>query len=477
MSSNNPQTDVTNNHANQIQYDVVVVGLGPTGATLVNLLAQRGLTVLAIEKEQSIYPFPRAVHLDDEVMRVFDSCGIAESIEPKLFVNKGMRFCSKKGEVLLDWPRPQEISQNGWHASYRFHQPDVETALRESLKKYANVAVKLATTVTGIIEGDLFATVEMQLGNSMQTVQARYVVGCDGANSMVKRHMQVKTQSLGFQQRWLVVDVVLKKPLPELGDYTIQYCDDVRPTTYCRNVGLRRRWEFALHDEESGEMADSENCWSLLSAYINPDDAEIERTAIYTFKSTMATSWVKNRCALAGDAAHLMPPFMGQGMCAGIRDAANLAWKLSACCLQGEPSSLLRTYESERTHNVQQFIEKSVELGELINLIRQSNNANANADANHTPVMKSLQLRLGNGLGSSKDKYRGLLFPNLLLNDGQTIDQVSGYEPFIAVVDSVDPSVYSSAVFQSKAINDYLLGAGVLAMSVRADKYILSSQI
>ena len=475
MSKNKKQSGVTKNSVKQNQYDVVVVGLGPTGATLVNLLAQHGLTVLAIEKIKNIYPFPRAVHFDDEVMRVFDSCGIAKTIEPNLFVNKGMRFCTKKGEVLLDWPRPQDISKNGWHASYRFHQPDVECALRESLKKYANVAVKLATTVTGIIEGDLFATVEIQEGNSTQTVQARYVVGCDGANSMVKRHMQVQTQSLGFQQRWLVVDVLLKKPLPELGDYTIQYCDDERPTTYCRNVGLRRRWEFALHDEESGEMADSENCWSLLSAYINPDDAEIERTAIYIFKSTMATSWVKNRCVLAGDAAHLMPPFMGQGMCAGIRDAANLAWKLSACCLQDEPSSLLRTYESERMHNVQQFIEKSVELGKLINLIRQSNKANV--EVSHTPVMKSLQLRLGDGLGLSEDKYRGLLFPNLLLNNGQTIDQVSGYKPFIAAVDSVDPSSYSLAVFQDKAINDYLLNAGVLAMSVRADKYVLSSQL
>ncbi len=332
-------------------FDVIIAGLGPTGATLANLLGLCGVSVLALDRFRAPYPLPRAVHFDDEVMRVFQTIGVAGEVGGIVRVNVGMRFIDPAGNLLLDWPRPQEIGPQGWHASYRFHQPDLERILRAALDSRATVRIGTGTEVVGVSDrGDEveITCLDRETGNR-STVTAAYAVGCDGANSVVRKAMDVTEADLGFNERWLVADLLLKTPKPELGDHTVQYCDSRRPATYARGPGNRRRWEIAVLD---GENADSickpDNVWRLLKRWISPEEAEMERAAVYTFQSIVADQWRSGRLLIAGDAAHRTPPFMGQGMCAGIRDAANLAWKLALAIKGRAPQAILDSYGSER---------------------------------------------------------------------------------------------------------------------------------
>lgn len=355
-------------------YDVCVVGLGPTGATLANLLAQFDLSVLVLEREADIYPLPRAVHFDDETMRVFQAVGIADALAEKVLINPGMKFVSPESETVLSWPRPQQITSQGWHASYRLHQPDLEHLLRAQLGAYPMVDVKTQMLVQSIEDlGDRARIRAHPNGDAAaRSFDARYVVGCDGANSITRRVIGSDVEDLGFTARWLVIDLLLHQPRPDLGDHSIQFCDPTRPMTYCRNPGSRRRWEITLHRSETeAQVTTPAWIWDKLARWIMPHEAEIERRAVYTFKSHLATTWRQGRLLLAGDAAHLTPPFMGQGMCMGIRDAANLAWKLAAAVSHPAPDRVLDSYQQERAPHARAYIKKAVELGAVINAINQ----------------------------------------------------------------------------------------------------------
>ena len=329
-------------------HDVAIIGYGPVGATLANILGARGLDVLVLEREAAAYHLPRAVHFDDEVMRVFQGIGLADAIAPDLMVSPGMRFVGGDGALLLDWSRPTGIGPQGWHASYRFHQPTLEEALRAGVARYRNVMIRPRTTVTSIEQDADAVTLNGH-------IRARHVVGCDGANSLTRAVIGGGLHDLGFDERWLVIDLVLKRPRPDLGDHSIQFCDPARPATYVRGTGDRRRWEITLHDGENPT-----DPWPLLSRWITPDDARLERFAIYTFRSVVARRWRDRRLFIAGDAAHLTPPFMGQGLCAGIRDAANLGWKLG-------DEALHDSYQAERAPHATAYIETAMRLGGLIN--------------------------------------------------------------------------------------------------------------
>lgn len=462
------------------EFDVAICGLGPTGATLANLLSICGLSVLALDREKDVYPFPRAVHCDDEVMRILQWVGIADEFSERVFVNRGMRFVDYDRNLLLDWPRPQQISNNGWHASYRFHQPDFERLLRDALYRRPATKIELGALVEDVEERDGAVTIRYSTKEGAQEACAAYVVGCDGARSKIRQLMKSSMQRLGFEQRWLVMDLLLKHPMPELGDFTLQFCDPERPATYCRNVGDRRRWEFALSEGQTDEeMLRPERAWELLSRWITPDDAVLERQAIYTFKSEVADTWRRGRLLVAGDAAHLTPPFMGQGMCAGIRDAANLAWKIAVCCRGRADLSLLDTYESERKPNVVKYIETAVDLGELINRIGEAA-GDPGSIGEETPRMKSLDLGLGPGLGRTEDPNRGKLFPQPVLDSDSRMDDVVGYAPLM-VLDSecvpLDgmPSIATLDVCREPGLRSALEVLNASAVLVRPDRYVLAS--
>ncbi|MDH3742925.1 MAG: bifunctional 3-(3-hydroxy-phenyl)propionate/3-hydroxycinnamic acid hydroxylase, partial [Hyphomicrobiales bacterium] len=413
-----------------MQFDVVIIGLGPVGAALANLLGIFGLKTLVLEREAAIYDLPRAVHFDDEVMRIFQAIGVADEVASVARINPGMRFVDAEGTLLLDWPRPPGIGPNGWNSSYRFHQPDLEEILRRTLGRFGHVTKRLNTECTAI--DDLGPHVEVHYRDTETgktgSITANYVVGCDGARSFVRQAMATGMDDLGFRERWLVVDVLLKRPRPDLGDYTIQFCDPARPSTYVRCPENRRRWEISLRDDEDAdEIATSESVWRLLERWLTPQDAELERKAVYEFRSVIANQWRNGRLLLAGDAAHQTPPFMGQGLCAGIRDVSNLAWKLARCSTGRADDSLLDTYASERIPHVRQYIETAVRLGGLINTsaTQQALQA-AFPQADGSARMASITPPLGPGLHNAKDPRAGRLFPQAQLANGGKLDDKCG---------------------------------------------------
>ena len=352
------------------EVEVAIIGCGPVGAMLANLLGLQGVRTLVLEREVAIYHLPRAVHFDDEVMRLLQTVGLAEAMQPLVHVSPGMKFVGATGRLLLDWPRPQERGPQAWHASYRFHQPELERVLRDGLSRFPSVSLRFRTEVFAIDEEPDEVTVRYEdlTTGRLAKCRARYVVGCDGARSLVRRMIGAPMEDLGFHESWLVVDAILKRPRPDLGNWSVQYCNRKRPATYVRGTGDRRRWEIAvLPGEDAAAISQTEKVFELLKPWVGPEDVELERVAVYCFHSAIATRWRGGRLLIAGDSAHLTPPFLGQGMCAGMRDAGNLAWKLGRVLQGRNDDSLLNTYQTERAPHVREYIELAVRLGGLIN--------------------------------------------------------------------------------------------------------------
>lgn len=463
-------------------HDVAIVGLGPTGATLANLLAQQGLKVVVFDREADIYQLPRAIHFDGECMRVFQAVGIASMLEPQLVVSPGMKFVNRAGQVMIDWSRPTDIGPMGWHPSYRFHQPSLEAALRRRLGEHANVEVRLRHDVFAIEDqphGVELRFEDLASGRLLRT-QAKFVVGCDGARSIVRRFMGTELEDLQSHERWLVVDVLLQRERPDLGDHSIQFCDPARPSTYVRGVGNRRRWELMLMPgDDPATITRPESIWALLSRWVGPQEATLERPAVYTFHSVVARGWRRGRMLLAGDAAHQTPPFMGQGMCAGIRDASNLAWKLGAVVRGEQPQSLLDTYESERSPHVREFIETAVRLGGVIQTTDPEVADRRDADFARQPqVFSTPQPPLGPGFHEG-GAHGGRLAPQAVGADGARTDDRVGYAFALVVAASTADAARQAVegrhrlvVADRPELARWLEALGALAVLVRPDRYV-----
>ena len=464
------------------QYDVIIVGLGPTGGTLANLLALNGFSILILEREKNLYALPRAVHFDDEIMRVFQTIGITKKFLKNTIINKGTKFVNSDGKVLLDWPRPKSITENGWYPSYRFHQPDLEKNLRNRLKNFKKVKLMQNTEVIRIKNNKDSVNLLFKSKNKLQKVRSKYVIGCDGARSTTRDQMGSVLDNLGFTQKWAVVDLILRKNKNKLPDRTIQYSNSERPATYCRNVGKRRRWEFAIQDnEDEKEILSDEYIWNFLKPWLNPKDAYLERKAIYIFQSAIARKWRKGRIFIAGDAAHLMPPFMGQGMCAGIRDVSNLAWKISWCIKNNHNEKFLDTYQSERFSNAKEYIETTMRMGEFVNAVGSENiTDNISSGPNGTKSMQSIKPKLGLGLGSNKDKNRGKIFPQLIMKNGKALDEKFSMSPLLLTSSKLSKK-FSLNKIQSitdkdiKGLNNLLKSYNAKAIIVRPDRFILKT--
>lgn len=319
-------------------------------------------------------------------------------------------------------------------------------------------------------------------------VRAGYVIGCDGARSLVRRFIGSGMDDLGFHERWLVVDVLLKRARDDLGDYSLQHCDPRRPATYVRGTGTRRLWEITvLPDEVSQEVTQPAKVWELLSRWITPEDAELERAAVYTFHSTIAQKWRDGRLLLAGDSAHQTPPFLGQGMCAGIRDAANLAWKLSAILGRHADGRLLDTYQSERQPHVREFVELAIRLGGLINTKAVEAGLAAGRAREKAPVKLEVKKPLlGPGLAPSDLPLAGHLAPQFTMPDGRRSDDAIGYA-YVLLTEAagVIPSPLQRAFGDAgvsiitgdttAGVGTWLRDNGLKAALVRPDRYVLGT--
>jgi len=413
-------------------YDVAIVGLGPTGATLANLLGAAGQSVLVVEKEAGIFALPRAIHYDGEVLRIFQAAGLREQV---LAISRpgtqGMHFLNAAGQTLLIRGGTAALGPHGGANNYYFHQPELEAVLREGLARFPNVDVRLETAVSAVEQDAEGATLSCEHAANGTRVQARarWVVGCDGARSPVRQHMGSPMVDLGLRQPWLVFDVVLTEPV-DLPPHTVQHCDPRRPMTYCNVVGNRRRWEImVLPGDDRDALVRPETLWKLVAPWVRPDQARLERAAIYTFHSVIADGWRQGRLLLAGDACHQTPPFLGQGMCAGIRDASNLAWKLDAVLAGRAPEALLDTYESERKPHVRALIELAVRLGGIIQTTDPAAAAERDARfASGAPEVFELppQLLGAGAFDVLQQDLAGRPFPQPRLADGRLLDELLG---------------------------------------------------
>jgi 3-(3-hydroxy-phenyl)propionate hydroxylase len=346
--------------------DVLIVGLGPVGAALGALLIDQGISVVAIDRDELVYPLPRAAHFDHEIMRIFQQMGIADEVLRHSRVAPAYEFRNAKGEVLMHFDLDRGGSPSGWPASFMFHQPGVENALRARLAASPLADVRLGCALKSFVQDDKGVTATLADQHGEHSVRARYLVGCDGARSLVRESCGIGLDDYGFDEPWLVIDVVAGEnaKLPEMN---LQICDPARPTTCVLMGPGRHRWEFMLRPDETTEQVTAEPfIRDLLRPWGCLETVEIDRKAVYRFHALVAREWRKDRVLLAGDAAHQTPPFAGQGMCSGIRDAANLAWKLAFVLKQGASDSLLDTYQPERDPHTRALIERAIFMGRVV---------------------------------------------------------------------------------------------------------------
>jgi 3-(3-hydroxy-phenyl)propionate hydroxylase len=348
-------------------YDVAIVGYGPVGAILANLLANYGLKIAVVERAAGIYDKPRAITLDHEALRVFQACGLADVMEQAIAPHNGSHYLGVDGEVIKMFdpmPRPYPL---GWIPNATFVQPDAEKALRGKLAGYKDADVFLSTTGLALTQdqASVLLRARADAGDEFE-IGARYLVGCDGANSFVRKHLGVTLEDLAFDEWWMVVDALTSEPAKRPAK-SFQYCWPSRPGTFVPGPRNLRRWEIKLLPGEDPEAAGApDNVLKLLKGFTDTSDLTIWRSAVYRFHALLGQGWRDRRVFLMGDAVHQMPPFLGQGLCAGIRDASNLAWKLALVMRSNAGDALLESYEVERKPHVRSVVASAKEFGKII---------------------------------------------------------------------------------------------------------------
>lgn len=349
-----------------VNCDVLIVGGGPTGITLAVLLGQSGISVVVVEKAVAIYPLPRAAHIDHETMRVFQQVGIADRLMATCRHTDRYDFLNAKGKVLLRFEGSNAIGSGGWPAANMIHQPSLEAALRDRLDAFPNVELRCSTELVHYRDAGDAVEATIADASGRHQVRARFLVGADGARSPVRKATGIEFDDLGFEEPWLVVDAIVNDP-DRLPTTNLQICDPERPTTCVLMGESRHRWEFMIKPgEDPEEISTNASVERMLQPWNVEGAITLERKAVYTFRARTARSWRMGRVLLAGDAAHQTPPFAGQGLCSGIRDAVNLSWKLAAAVRGLAPCDILDTYQPEREPNVRATIKMAIMMGRTV---------------------------------------------------------------------------------------------------------------
>ncbi|MFJ8109124.1 bifunctional 3-(3-hydroxy-phenyl)propionate/3-hydroxycinnamic acid hydroxylase [Streptomyces sp. NPDC096132] len=446
--------------------DVAIVGLGPVGATAANLAGALGLTAVAFDRATTVEPRPRAIGFDQEAMRTFANLGLAEALEPHIMPYRPSEYRTAGGQVIkrIDTaPPPHPL---GWAPNYVFLQPELERALRERLARADGVDVHLGTTVTDVKVDDEGATVEaVDAAGRRHSVRARHVLACDGGSSRIRARAGLALRDLEFDEPWLVVDVLLRPGAGEaLPRTNVQYCETARPSTYVVGPGRLRRWELMIDKgEDPREMAEPRIVRELLSRWLDPGDYDLWRASSYRFHALVLRQWRAGRLFFLGDAAHMTPPFLAQGMCQGIRDASNLLWKLAGRLRGGAGDGLLDTYQREREPHVLRVTATAKELGRIIcerdEVAAAARDARLLAELAANPggtVRQSLIPGLRDGfLAPHGSPARGEILPQPRVTDGRgrsgLLDDFTGTAFRLVVREDVGTAAAESALREHEA--------------------------
>ncbi|MFZ2173141.1 MAG: bifunctional 3-(3-hydroxy-phenyl)propionate/3-hydroxycinnamic acid hydroxylase, partial [Rhodococcus sp. (in: high G+C Gram-positive bacteria)] len=348
-------------------YDIAVIGYGPTGVTAANILGQLGLKVLVVERDPDIYARARAISTDEEVMRIWQQAGLADRLQQDMLPGKPVAFVDARGESFVDIvPKPRGAG----HPPQQFiYQPAMEKVLRSGVDRFPNVEILLEHECLRVLQnGD---GVELMLADLRHDVFKRalasYVIAADGGSSPTRAQLGVGYEGKTFGERWVVIDAKVINEWPG-HDQLRFHCNPSRPTVDCPTPLGHHRWEFPVRPgEDEKELSTDAAIWGVLNNQgITDREVKILRAVVYSHHVRFADRWRVGRVFLAGDAAHAMPPWIGQGMSAGVRDVANLCWKLAAVLSGSLPDSVLDSYQTERMPHVREVTKRAVKTGNLI---------------------------------------------------------------------------------------------------------------
>lgn len=471
----------------ELSCDVLVIGLGPVGATLAALVGQTGRSVIAIDPQRDVYPLPRAAHFDHEIMRLFQAIGIVDAIAPHIRVAPDYEFRTADGKTLMRIVRDGVIGASGWPVGFNFYQPGIERALRARLAEMPTVRTLVGAKFVGFgTERDATAMVSVaseEFGE--RRIEARIVIGCDGAWSPVREACGIGLDDYGFDEPWLVLDALVddEAVFPAMN---LQVCDPERPTTFVHMGPGRLRWEFMLKPgEDPDAMRHPASLDALLASWRAAGAILVERTAVYRFHGLVAHRWRHGRVLLAGDAAHQMPPFMGQGLCSGLRDAANLAWKIDEVLTSGV-FDLLDSYQAERDAQVRYVIERAIEMGRVVCTLDPLRAAARDADMSASPkIGVPIPFPAIRGVTLDGSAAAGTIFPQPVVDGEGRLDDMLG--PGAWLIHRAGPAPCDSAAFRvidavrdlplgtAQTVSAWLADLGVDAVLVRPDRYVFGT--
>ena len=343
-------------------WPIIVVGAGPTGLTLAGFLARYGCEVLLVERNAQTVQEPRAVSIDDESLRTMQSVGVVNALIPDIVFGYGSEYFSPAGRRFLT-VKPTTL-EYGYPRRNAFRQPLLEQVLRDNLAAQAQAAMWFDTDLVDFAQTSDAVTVRLQRGGAIDELSCDYLVGCDGSRSFVRQKLGIDLHGSTFRERWLILD--LEATTDPTRDTKV-FCNPARPCLSLPGPRGTRRFEFMLREGEAdADVLAPDNVAALLRLYSTDDRAVLRRKVVYTFHARMADRWRSGRVFLAGDAAHLMPPFAGQGMNSGVRDAHNLAWKLAAVVADRLGERLLDSYETERRHHATAMTQLAINMGRVM---------------------------------------------------------------------------------------------------------------